>query len=242
MKFNRIAVIATVLLAAACSKENGKVGSVRFAVTSNEEVAEITKGKVSDYTTLPATASFNISIKDADNASVWSGPISGWDASTALNVGNYTVIASYGEEGIEGFDKPYFSGSSSFAVVGGNTAQVSIPVQLGNSIVKVTCSDAFKNFFTDYSFTVTTGNGTKIDFPKGETRAAFVDAFKFTIAGDLLTQGGKQQSFSREYINLEPKTCYTVSFDVDNVAGVTVTISFNDTVETVSLGDIELND
>lgn len=242
MKFNRIAIIAFVLLAASCSKENGKVGSVRFAVESSEEVTEVTKGKVSDYTTLPASASFNISVKDADNALVWGGPVSAWDASTALNTGNYSVTATYGEEGVEGFDKPFFTGSSTFAVTGGNTTQVSIPVQLGNTLVKVSCSESFKNFFTDYSFSVTTGNGTKIDFTKGETRAAFVDAFKFTIAGELTSQGGKQQSFSKEYINLEPKTCYTVKFDVDNVAGVTVTISFNDTVETVPVGDIELND
>ena len=244
MKARRIAIAALAFLALSCAKEqNGaKTGTVMFSVAGNEELTEVTKSKVSDYTVLPAASQFTISVKDGDNASVWSGPVSGWDASTALNAGNYSVTAVYGEEGVEGFDKPYFTGTASFTVTGGNSTQVSIPVSLGNSLVKISCTESFKNYFTDYSFSLTTGNGTVISFPMSETRAAFVDAFKFTLAGTLTSQGGKEQTFSKEYINLEAKTCYTVSFDVTNVGGVTVTISFNDTVETVSIGDIELND
>jgi hypothetical protein len=31
-------------------------------------------------------------------------------------------------------------------------------------------------------------------------------------------------------------------FDVSNAGGATITVTFNDTVETISLGDVELND
>ena len=243
MKLNRFAIIALAILsAAACKKEAGSTdGSIRFAVASSDELREVTKSAVSDYTSLPSAGAFKISIQSSDNAEVWSGLISEWDASTALNAGNYTVSATYGEETSEGFDKPYFAGSTSFAVQGGQTTTVSIPVELGNSLVKVSCTDSFNNYFPSYSFKVTTGNST-IDFAKGETRAAFIEAFRFTISGTLTNQAGVSSSFSKDYSNLEAKTCYQIAFDADNVGGVTVTVTFNATTETIALGDIELND
>jgi len=52
----------------------------------------------------------------------------------------------------------------------------------------------------------------------------------------------KTQTFSKEYTNLDEKTCYTFTFDANNVGGASVTITFNDTVETVDLDELELND
>jgi len=244
MNFNRFATIALTILAVSCSKDHkgGAEGSISFSVASDEEVSVVTKGNVSDYTTLPAAGGFTITVKDSDNATVWSGLISDWDETTALNVGSYSVTAAYGAEGTEGFDKPYFAGSANFSIAGAETKSVNIPVALANSIVRINCTDAFKNYFPTYSFSVTTGTGNVIAFAQNETRAAFVDAFKFTIAGTLTNQGGTQSTFSKEYTNLEEKTCYTVTFDVTNVGGVSVTVSFNDTVTTLDLGNIELND
>jgi len=245
MKFNRIALIAMTVLAAACNKNQDGMteGSISFTVASCEDVIEVTKSNVSDYTSLPAASAFTLNIVDKDGAQVWKGLLSEWDsASQPLSVGNYSVSASYSEEGVEGFDKPYFTGNANFGIVGGQTTNVSIPVALANSLVKVDCTDAFKNYFPEYSFTVVTGTGTSISFPMDETRAAFVDAFKFTISGTVKNQAGKSVNFSKEYTNLEAATCYTVLFDADNTAGLKITITFNDTVETVSVGDVELND
>ena len=52
----------------------------------------------------------------------------------------------------------------------------------------------------------------------------------------------KTFTFSKDYSNLNEATAYTFNFDVTNVGGATITIKFNDTVETVELGDHELND
>lgn len=245
MKHLKIALAAFLVLAAAsCSKErgNGATGSVNFSLSSDDNVSVVTKGLVSDYTSLPAAAAFSIAVSDTDGGYQWSGLVSDWDASEALPVGNYTVSASYGAEGVEGFDKPYFEGGTTFSIVGGETTQVSVPVALGNSLVKIVCSDQFKNYFTAYSFTVATGSGNDIVFSSEETRAAFVDAYKFTVNGNLTTQAGTVQTFSKEYVGLEAKTCYTLSFDINNVGGVSISISFNDTVQTVELEDVELND
>ncbi len=246
MKTKRIALCAVLAACClSCSKEHGDAGegSVRFTVADTDgALVEKTRSNVSDYTSLPSAADFSIVVKDADKTEVYSGLISGWDASTALQAGSYSVTASYGAEGTEGFDKPFFTGSTDFTVLGGETTQVSIPVALGNMLVKVAVSESFANYYSSYEFKITTGNGTEIAFPKGETRAAFIDAYRFTISGTLVSQGGQSSSFSKEYTGtLEAKTCYTISFDASNIGGNTVTVSFNGNLTPVELGDVELN-
>ena len=57
---------------------------------------------------LPSKENFTITIKDASNATVWSGLISEWGTGenpSQLKAGNYTVEATYGSLEEEGFDK-----------------------------------------------------------------------------------------------------------------------------------------
>ena len=234
---------ATIAALASCRKADDTEGAVCFSLDQQAVVADVvTRSYVSDYTTLPSASDFTITVKSG-SSTVYSGLLSGYDSSTKLNAGNYTVDAVYGAEGEEGFDKPYFTGSTAFAVQGGATTSVSIPVSLANSIIKVAVTSAFENYFKDWSFTVSTGSSNTISFPKGETRAAFVDAYRFTVSGTMTSQSGAASSFSKEYTSgIEAATCYTLRFDVSNVGGLTVTVTFNDTVETVDLGTVELND
>ena len=80
-----------------------------------------------------------------------------------------------------------------------------------------------------------------MDFPKGESRAAFMDAYKFTVSGEMTNQNGVKSNFTKEYTNLSEACCYTLSFDVNSVGCSSITISFDDTTETVDLGNIDLN-
>ena len=231
------------LVAVSCTKNQVEgYGSVSFALDNNAEIVEQTRSNVSDYTTLPSVENFTITIKDASNAPVWSGLISEWGSSPIqLRAGNYTVEATYGSLEEEGFDKPYFCGNASFAVTGGQTINVPITVSLGNTIIKVSYSDNFKAYFSDYTFKLTRDNSDIAVFAKDETRGAFIDGYKITVEGEM-TGELKTFSYSQEYSNLEVATAYTLAFDVDNVGSATLTVTFNDEVETVELGDIELND
>ncbi|MCQ2143644.1 MAG: DUF4493 domain-containing protein, partial [Bacteroidales bacterium] len=74
------------------------------------------------------------------------------------------------------------------------------------------------------------------------TRGAFVDAWTFKVNGSLTSQGGNTQSFEKNYPSLEPKTCYTLKFDVGDASGSAISITFDDATETVNLEDVELND
>lgn len=232
------------LLSASCDRSGGRdSGNVSFDVLGDIEITEVTRSSVSDYTALPLAGSFNIDIVDASSATVWSGLLSEYDSSTALKVGNYSVQAHYGEEGTEGFDKPCFSGKKDFAIIGGQTASVSIPVSLSNTIIRFACSEMFKKYFVDYEFTVSTGSGNVIKFGSAEKRAAFIEAYRFSVTGTMTTQSGETRSFSKDFDGpVEPATCYTLTFDVSNAGGLSIVITFNDSVETVDLGQVELND
>ena len=244
MRINVMAVVlALALVSAACSKQQREPGTtLSFSVDTDAQVTEMTRSSVSDYTTLPEAGKFTIVVSGSDGSEVYNGLLEAYSASTALKAGNYTVKASYGSATDEGFDKPYFAGEKTFSITGGGNTNVSIPVALANSMIRMEYSDNFKAYYKDYSFTVKTGGGTEISFSKGVDKAAFVDAYTISISGTLTNQGDKKQEFTKSYdSSLSPKTCYTVKFDVSNVGTGAVTIKFDDTVEDVTLADVDLN-
>lgn len=232
--------VLTLLAAVSCAKTPSATGGqVNFMVSSNQNVADVTKSNVSDYTTLPSSADFTITISGEEFS--WTGKISEWNTSTALIAGEYSVTATYGDIEDEGFDKPFFTGTETFTVKGGEDTAVSIPVSLGNAIVRMTFTEWFDNYYPDYTFKLTRNGADIVTFKKGETRAAFIDPYKFKLEGTLVGEM-KSATISKDYSNLNEATAYTFNFDLTNVGGAAITIKFNDTVETIELGDYELND
>lgn len=227
------------LCSLACTKQQIGNGQVNFDLKSQTMLIDVTKSNVSDFTTLPQSADFIINV--TGNEFSWSGKLSEWDTNQQLLAGNYSVTATYGALEEEGFDKPYFVGTKEFSVLGGQTQTVSIPVSLGNTVIKLSCSENFKKYFKDYSFKLSRDNQDIVTYEKDETRAAFIDGYKISISANLVGEM-KTQTFSKEYSNLDAATAYNIAFDVNNVGGASITVTFNNVVETIELGDIELND
>ena len=232
------------LVAFSCTKVHNHEdvgGRVTFTLNSDFEIADQTKSSVSAYTTLPSAVDFKISIISATDAFAWSGMLSEWDSATIVPGGTYTVTATYGSLEEEGFDKPYFTGTAEFAVVPEQMTEVPVNVALGNTIVLVRCTDSFRNYYSDYTFKVVRDADQIATFVKDETRGAFVDGYKLTIEGTV-TGPSNTKTFKKDYTSLREATAYTFNFDASNVGGTAITISFNDTVETVELNDIDLNE
>ena len=238
-----------IFTAFACTKNQvGGSGQVNFEVNADADLVEVTKSNVSDYTDLPSAGDFNITVLDASSALVYSGKISEWDSEQKLLAGEYSVTATYSSIEVEGFDKPCFKGTTSFAIAGGKVTDVKINVSLANTVVKVACTDSFKKYYKDYTFSIVRDGASIVTFAKGETKSAFVDGYKFTLSGDITPYQPApdvqvaHKTFTKDYSNLNEATAYTIMFDASNVGRSTITISFNDTVETIELGDVELND
>ncbi|MCF0175002.1 MAG: DUF4493 domain-containing protein [Bacteroidales bacterium] len=226
------------LLAVSCSKTKS-AGGLNFSVVAGQIDEVVTKGQVSDYVALPATSAFTLVVKDGKGQTIYNGLLTDWNPETQLQSGNYTAQASYGSDTDEGIAKPYFVGTEEFSITGGQTTDVVITVSLGNAIVKVVATDNFKKYYPTYSFKVTTPeNIAGFDC----TDSSVFVSWKFTVAGTVTSQSGKTQTLEAKNFQAEAATCYTVKYDVTNVGGVSVTVSFNDTVDTVNLGEIELND
>lgn len=244
-----IILAALVFTALACTKNQiGGSGQVNFEVNADASLYEVTKSNVSDYTSLPSAEDFNITVLDASSTLVYSGKISAWDSERKLQAGNYTVTATYGSIEEEGFDKPCFEGTTSFAVTGGTVTNVSISVRLINTVVMVTCTENFKNYYKDYRFEIVRNGASIVTFVKGEKKAAFVDGYRITLIGDITPYqpaSGAQvanKTFSKDYSNLNEATAYTFLFDASNVGGATITVTFNDTIEVIDLKDFEINE
>ena len=231
---------AFVLVAISCTKELAS-GSLKFYVDSDVDVAIATKSKISDITTLPDGKDFSLVIKNSADKLVWSDSLKNWSETTKLPEGTYKVTASYGTANDEGVSKPQFVGEREFSIMGDKTTEVKIPVELKNCIIKVSCTDVFKNYFTDYTFTLTTSANHEFEIDKDWTDPIFINADKVTVKGKLTNQGGAVQNFEKTYDNLKAATCYTLMFDASSIGGFKVTVTFNDDVTTVDLGDLEIN-
>lgn len=217
-------------------------GCVDFTVSTDQFLTDVTKSNVSDFAALPVPEDFTIAVTNADGASIWSGKSSEWDSAAKIKVGEYTVEAVAGNLEEEGFGKPCFAGTRTFVVKDKETSEVEIPVSLANTVIKITCTENLKNYYKDYSFRLERNNTEIVTFAKDETRAAFIDGYKITVTGVFTAESGSEKAFSKEYTNLAPATAYNMIFDVAGTGSGAVEISFNNNVETVELGDVELND
>lgn len=247
-------IVAMLLMGAvACSKSGEDTGGdpttgrLTVSLAAEQQVADVTRSQVSDFAqTMPDRNDFTLTVKRrGETAVVWTGkhaevPAAGIE----LAAGDYTAEASYGSAADEGFDKARFSTEQpvQFTVNGGQSTSVALTAKPANTIIKMETTERFRNYFPKHGFTLTTGAGTAIEFPKGETRGAFIEATKFKVAGTLTNQGGTQQSFAKEYTAVNPATCYTITFDASGTDGARIEITFDNDVQTVDLGDIDLNE
>ena len=235
MRKTEIMIIALAALAAFSCQKAESSGRLVFSLEEGEVADIVTKGNVSDYAAIPAAGAFSLTVKDSKLATVYSGTVGGWAPETRLASGSYTCDVTYGSDAEEGPAKPYFQGSAAFTVNGGTT-EVPVTVTLGNAIVKIATTTQFNNYYPQSSFTVTTPDN-KFTY---DGKALFV-AYQFTVGGTVTNQAGKSFTLESKTWKGDAATCYKVTYDVNNVGGVSVTVSFNDTVETVNLGEVDLN-
>ena len=238
MKRNTLIFLTSIAICLSACSRSAQDGSIVFRLEGGDVLEVETKGNVTDYASLPSSGDFTLLLKNSAGTQVYSGPMSGWDSSAGLAPGNYSASVSYGDASEEGPSKPCFEGSKDFTVKPSETTSVAIPVTLGNCVVKIECTDQFRNYYPERTMRITTP-----DSPSGfvyEGKAVFV-AYQWSISGTMKSQGGTEYTLPERTWKGAPATCYTVKYDVSNVGGVSISISFSDSVETVTLEEIELN-
>ena len=246
------ATAAVTVLLTSCSndepKSNTGYGEFTPTFTANYAVkaASAMDASAAPAVVQPNVSDFYVHLSRTDGTvdKTWS-KVSEMSATEKFPVGSYSIETYYGDIDEEGFDKPYFYGSAKFSISDGDVAKPEVVATLQNTMVSFDYTDAFLNYFTDYSTTIHSEGGSYITFAKDENRAAYVKPGNVTIAMTLTNREGKTVTIEPAGItDAQPRTHYRVTFDVNGgeVGDAVLRITFDESVVDggevlVTLGD-----
>lgn len=156
-----------------------------------------------------------LSSTDGSFVKEWNS-IADFDNNELFKVGTYTLEAIYGDMEDEGFEKPYYYASTQLSVKENKVTQVSMNAQLSNSMVSIATTEAFRSYFTNYSFQAHAEGGDYVNFTSTETRPGYLRPGKVTVTADVTKPNGLSATLEAAVFVAEPKHHYTVTVDVNN--------------------------
>lgn len=234
-----------VVVFASCSRDentpSANEGYIDIQLTASSEMQEVASR--AEESGVPEAGDFSLTIKNADGETIGSWEkFSEYDASTVVPVGEYTVSASYGDATAEGFDGLSYAGSSSANVTEGETTEVSVQCTINKARVSIAYTDAFKQYFSAYSASITSSHSNKVSFAADETRAAYFVPGNLDVYLDVARPGASEKTTLKvKTLAAEVKHEYRLTMDVD--AGTsTLKITFNDDPENTQNVEFDISD
>lgn len=250
------------LTAGGCSKENGPtdaegVGTIRIACKADAgidiDAGAATAGMTRAGAAAPAGEAFALRITGTDFDRSWES-VAAFNAEEAVFVkGDYSIAVSYGDPEAEGVDKPYYAGQTSIEVLPrrANTARITARVAKSQALVRAT--EAFKKYYHDAEFTLTTGSGNAFTFrpcDAGEEETVWVKAStSLTLKGTARGQSqdgiskGPLYDFSPEPLDATRiATRHIFLLDATKAGSVTLTITLGDDDTVTQSINPELNE
>lgn len=197
---------------------------------------------------LPESADLKLGITGPDGYSAEYETVAAYDA-PQMRAGDYTAVFSYGNPEREGSDAAYFETGHPFTVVARKSSIETVTVPLANSVVSVTVSQWFADYYPEYDIRIETESGYAMAFsgedtePEAESEPVFVKAgTSLYFSGTAVKTNGVEVSFPRTEIAVtKARTWQTLGIDASEAAGGTVEIVLNDSVVEVKEISIELN-
>lgn len=160
-------------------KRSGAFGGMSLHLSANSSVTDVTTRSSEEV--LPSIQDFSISVLQGDKVQASWDKLSDYDEDTTFPVGSYTLKAFYGDIEKEGFDSPYYEGTTDFNIRGGETTPVETTCKLANTKISIEYTDDFKQYFKTYSSTVQAELGSEVSFSSRETRAAYVKPGRISV-------------------------------------------------------------
>lgn len=234
-----------VVVFASCSRDentpSANEGYIDIQLTASSEMQEVASR--AEESGVPEAGDFSLTIKNADGETIGSWEkFSEYDASTVVPVGEYTISASYGDATAEGFDGLSYAGSSSANVTEGETTEVSVQCTINKARVSIAYTDAFKQYFSAYSASITSSHSNNVSFAADETRAAYFVPGSLDVYLDVTRPGASEKTTLKvKTLAAEVKHEYRLTMDVD--AGTsTLKITFNDDPENTQNVEFDISD
>lgn len=170
--------------------------------------------------------------------------VADFDLEEEFAVGDYTMYAYYGDGKSEGFERPYYQGSTSLSVRENRTTPVEIKAGLANTMVSVAYTDAFKSYMADWSAELNSSDGAAtVVYAKDETRPAYLAAGTVTLKVNFTKPNGISATALAATINARARHHYNVTVDVNDggVGDAVLTVTYDDGTEEVEV-EIDLSD
>lgn len=203
---------------------------------------------------LPAREDFCLTIESGD------GSVNEWDRvddfpaeGIWLDPGVYTASAFIANDEVEeGFDCPRFGVTAPFTIIYDETTPIDLTAKLLNMAVTVEYTPEFLGYFPEtHDVVIRRGENVLADFSEQPTGsvAAFIEPEPFTVSVSCVRQNGNP--YSREFEidatrteEFGPCTHQRIILGVNEgaVGNVSVTVTFDDTVETIEVGPVEVGE
>lgn len=231
-----------------CSIEGGV--AITTKSTKTESLYEIPENLIPSSDDLTLNISGSYTDPDSEEEKSYSyGPLllSTYSSYTPyMYVGSdYLATFSYGNADDEGESMPYFYGDVTFDIIARGSTTEEVEVSLSNSMIALeVVDDIFMNYYSDASFTVTTGAGNSFEFVVPDDKVIFVQAgTSLTLSGSA-TRNGASVIFNSTTLGTTTaaQTLHTIEINVGtSIGGGDINIILDDNVVEMDVTTIEVN-
>ncbi len=240
----------TLLLLAGCASDtpdspSGATGTISARVKADPAVHDAVPRLRSDQAArVPSPSDFALTLAKADGSysDTWQ-KLSDFPTNRGFAVGAYTLEASYGSLDTEGFDAPYFYGVSDIHVVEGGNTEAEVTARLANTMVSLEYTEAFRNFFKEYSGQLHSAGGDFITMTSADVRPVYLRPGQVTLTISIVKQNGLSANIEAASFEALPQHHYHLSLDVNNgeTGEGALTVRFDDSVVAEDI-EIDLSD
>lgn len=245
-----LGLTALTLTLGGCASEapfgpDGAKGRIAARVSADGTVHDaIPATRASQASVVPEVSQMILHLEKADGTynNFW-GSATDFPADKEFTIGAYTMEAYYGALDQEGFDSPYYYGKTDLVVSEGEQTQANITATLANCMISIDYTQAFKDFFPQYSASVHSTGGEYISFVSDETRAAYVRPGDVDLAVSITKQNGLSATLEPTSFQALAQHHYHITFDVNGGAtgeGV-IKIIFDDSIVQEDV-DVDVSD
>lgn len=227
-----------------CAKDEAQSslkGRIDVRVNTDQSLSDEVS-RATEEVTEPDLNDFALTIASVD------GEVSNsWDSfekfePVFVEVGTYTVTASYGEAESEGFDALSYLGSTNVEVRKDETVEAAVTCTINKAKVSVSYTDDFKKYFSSYSAYVSSSKGNKVTYAADETRGAYFVPGDLGLFLEVTRQGISQKiTLNPKNFTAEVKHEYRLTMDVD-ASTASLKIVFNDNPDSEQNVSINISD
>lgn len=189
-------------------------GGINLNLSADGRVMRATRADDNQSPVVPDGSAFAIELTKSDGtySKSWAN-VDGFNRETSFPIGDYSIVASYGDLSVQGFGNPCYIGSASVHVAPGALTEASVVATLANSMVSVRYTDKFTENFGAYSASVRSDEKDPVVFAQTEDRPAYVAPGNVVLNLTLTNKKGEQVTISPASFEALARHHYIVTVD-----------------------------